>query len=323
MKKQKRPVSRKFWSLLKYLPGFVRAPIIRSKFDVELDLPKEITLKQAETEDEIKQALKLVYDSYVELDYIDRNAAEMRFSKYHALPSTVILVAKWQDEVIGTLSILPDSPFGLPAETTWSLEKYRSQGQIIAEISSLSIKKHFRMRRGKLLLPLCKIMYLYCTKALKLDGIVIATTLEVEPFYTDILLFEKVVKKTGQAHQLVKGNPSSCCFLKFGDDLEERYKEIYNTKPIRKNLYHFFTQAMTPNIQLPEPKNCIQSYTTQKNLSQAQILEEHSELIQEFSDFEKLILKNSDLTDALPESLSPKNENTIRSKRPEDRKSVV
>lgn len=302
--KKKRPIRRKFWSLLKFMPASLRAAIIRSQFEVDYNLPKEIVLKQAETEAEIKEALKLVHDSYVELDYIDPNEAQLRFSKYHALPTTVILVAKWEDEVIGTLSIIPDSALGLPSDTTWSLDRYRKQGKLIAEISSLCIKKDFRMRRGRLLMPLCKIMYLYCTKILRLDGLVIASTLEVEPFYTDVLLFKPVVKKTGQQHLLVKGNPSTCCYLELNADLVEKYRQVYSHRPANRNLHNFFVLTDTPNILLPNPKYCIQSYLIQKNHAQTNILAAHQSLITDFSDMDKMIIKGLDITNTLPDNFS-------------------
>ena len=56
MKKDKRPIERKFWSYLKFLPTFVRAHYLRSKFEVAAELPQELVLKQAETEDEINAA---------------------------------------------------------------------------------------------------------------------------------------------------------------------------------------------------------------------------------------------------------------------------
>jgi len=303
-KKSKRPISRKFWSFLKFAPKALRQHFIRTKFEVDLNLPPEITLKQAETEEEIRQALNIVHDSYVELEYMDPTESQLRFSKFHALPTTVILVAKWEDEVIGTLSIIPDSALGLPADMTWSLDKFRKNGKVIAEISSLAIKKDFRMRRGKLLMPLCKIMYLYCTKLLKLDGIVIATTMEVEPFYTDILLFKKVVATTGQEHKLVKGNPSSCCYLELDDKLIESYRKIYSKKPLNRNLYHFFMHHNTTNIHLPVQKQCIQSYMIQKNSSQAQIMKDHRSLTHEFSDSDKQVIKNLDITGTFTEPLA-------------------
>lgn len=200
-KKLRRPVSRSFWTLLRYMPSFIRVPFLRSKFEVEYNLPEEMVLKQAETPDEIKQALTLVHDSYVALGYMDQSESRMRFSKFLALPTTVILIAKWNEEVVGTLSIVSDSAFGLPSDPVWSEHKFRERGELIAEISSLSIKKDFVFRRGKLLMALCKIMYLYCSKILKVDAIVASTTTEVEPFYTDILLFKTLKEnQIGRAH---------------------------------------------------------------------------------------------------------------------------
>lgn len=308
-KRKRRPISRRFWSYLKYLPRSFRVEIIRSQFEVEYDLPEHIVLKQAETEDEIKQALKIVHDSYVELNYIDPTESQLRFSKFHALPTTVILVAKWQNEVIGTLSIIPDSALGLPSDTTWPLDRYRKNGNVIAEISSLAIKKDFRMRRGKLLLPLCKIMYQFCTQILQLDGIIIATTVEVEPFYTDILLFETVVDKTGQEHQMVKGNPSSCCYLPLNKNTVQGYRETYSHRKPNRNLYRFFVEEKTPNIQLPDMRKCVQAYTLKKNIAQASLLHQHESLSRDFSAYDMMVMKNLDITDKLPVQFNEAYEN--------------
>jgi hypothetical protein len=293
-KKERRPISRFFWNYLRFIPNGIRAAFIRSKFEVNYDLPKEIVLKLADSEDEIEQALRLVHDSYVELNYMDPDQSQMRFTKFHALPSTVILVAKWEDEVIGTISIIPDSALGLPVDTTWNISKYRENGKMIAEISSLSIKKTFRMRRGQLLLPLCKIMFKYSSEFLKLDGIVIATTQEVEPFYTDVLLFDKVDSKSGKKHQLVKDNPSTCCFLTIDATLPERYKAIYSGKSKSKDLYNFFLCQDTPNIRMPKEKLSLNTYNIQKNISKSQIMKKHPGLTNDLSIKERQVIRNLD-----------------------------
>lgn len=303
--KKSRPISRKFWNYLSYLPKYIRKKIIRSKFEVSYDLPKEIVLKQAETEDEISQALKLVYDSYIDLGYIDENESRMRFSKFHAVPTSVMLIIKWEEEVIGTITIMPDSALGLPCDTTWSLEKFRAKGQLIGEISSLSIKKNFKTRRGTLLLPLCKIMLKYCTEVLHLDGIVIATTMEVEPFYTDILLFDKIIKKTGQEHQLVNGNPSTCCFLEFANNAaKEKGKKVYNHLPKNKNLYHFFFETETPNIIMPEKKSSIHAYMSKNNAAKGKLMKQFAEMSKDFTEQDKLVLMNLDISGDLPIELA-------------------
>lgn len=294
-KRKPKGLRRKLWSLLRLMPAFLRAKILRARFSVPRQLPSEFVFKQAETAEEIQQALKLVHDSYVELDYMDPNEAQMRFSKFHALPTTVILIAQWKDEVIGTVSIIPDSFLGLPSDATWALDKYRKNGEIIAEISSLSIKRNFRRRRGRILMPLCKLMNHYCIDFLKLDGIVIATTMEVEPFYTDILQFERVTEETGQEHSLVKGNPSACCFLNYKADVKARYKKVYAGKPKERDLHDFFFEFVLANVQLPKPKLCIQAYVLSKNLGLSQLLRKHATLSADFSLLDQQIIQNLDI----------------------------
>lgn len=303
-KKSKRPISRFFWSFLRYLPGPLRTGFIRSQFEVSNDIPPNVIFKQAESEEEIFQALNIVYESFLELNYIDSNEHRLRFNKFLALPNTVILIAKQDDIVLGTISIIPDSHFGLPSEITWPLDKYRQSGKLIAEISSLAIRKDFKLRRGKFLFYLCKIMYLYAKNFLNLDGIVIATTHEVEPFYTDILLFDKVSKTTGQEHSLVKGNPSTCCFLDL-ETAEQRYKKIYNRKPDKRNLYKFFVEKKDLNIVLPKKQTNIMSYTREKNLAQNKIFKKYKSLLNNLSVDDVRVLKSSDqfsLYNSLPKS---------------------
>lgn len=291
----KKPVSRAFWTYLRHLPAPIRASIVRSKFEIDYNLPKEIVFKLAETKDEIHQALRLVYESYRDLDYIDELAAGLHLTKYHSHPNSAILIIKSKDEVIGTLTIIPDSALGLPAETTWPLDTYKNSGKIIAEISSLTIKKNNSLRRGKLLLPLCKYMYIFCKEYLQLDGVVAATSDLVEPFYTDILLFERVTTKAVQNHSLVKGRPSTCGYLQLGGKTEVLGKKIYNNKPDNRNLYKYFIETKTENFIFPTKKLSIPAYLMQKNESLAGILRTNSGLLDNLDYNEKSILKNHDL----------------------------
>ena len=299
MKKHNRPITRKFWPLLRYLPTRIRAIYLRRQFEVPEELPDDLVLKQAESEDEIIQALRLVYDSYLKLNYIDSNEAGLRLTKFHLLPTTIILVAKRKNEVIGTLSIIMDTSLKLPSDLTWDLSGLRRNGRQIAEISSLTIKKN-ELRRGKLLLPLCKLMYQYCKSLLNLDGIVVSATTEVEAFYTDLLLFKKVVNKTGQANQVVKGNPSTCCYLDLSDSgAKENYRRVYDKKRDRFNLFKFFIKRDLKNIQLPTQQQCIQSYTVRQTVSHSKILETFPELAKNFTERDCKVIANLDVSNIL------------------------
>lgn len=298
----RRTLNRSLWGILNFLPTSIRKYLVRSQFAVDYDLPKELTFKQAETADEIQQALSLVHEAYVELGYMHPTSHNMRFLKHHALPTTAILIAKWNDEVIGTMSILADSALGLPVDTTWDISKYRKHGQILAEISSLTIKPSFKNRRGKLLFPLCKLMWRYCRDILKVDGIVIAVDEKVEPFYTDILLFERTTITSGQHHSLVNGKEASCCFLRVGAQTEALYKKTYGQKKADKNLHYFFTVHNTSNVILPAKKESIEAYLISKHLGIAELMNQHSDLSSTASEQEKAIIANLDSVGVLPKS---------------------
>lgn len=293
--KKHKPVTKNIWKLLKFMPPSLRKKVVRSQFEINYDLSSDYVFKQAETEDEIEQALNIVYESYTLLGYIDQRPERMHFNAYLCLPTTAILIIKHKDEVVGTLSIVSDSSLGLPSESTWDLSKIREKSMRLAEISSLSIKKSHKSSKGHLLLTLCKLMYEYCVKNLELDGIIIAATLEVEPFYTDLLMFKTVVSKTGQEHQAVKGNKSTCCFLDFAK-ARDQYKKEYAKKRVSRNFYHFFINFISPNIKLPYKNFSIHGMLHAKNMAMVKVLEKFPALKEKFTNSDKLKLANMDPT---------------------------
>lgn len=293
--KKRKPVTKRIWSLLKFLPSFIRKHFVRAQFEITYDLSRDYTFKIAETEDEVEQALHIVYDSYTSLGYIDECPEKMHFNAFLCLPTTSILIIKYKEEVVGTMSIVPDSSFGLPSEATWDLSAIKAKNPQIGEISSLTIKKSHKTSRGHLLLTLCKLMYEFNMKLLHLDGVVLAATVEVEPFYTDLLLFKKVVAKTGQEHMRVKGNKSTCCFLNFNKAWENYIKE-YGKKEKKRNLFYFFTKFNSPNIQLPKDTLSVQGLLFKKHLAMVEVLEKFPTLKKTFSVDDKRKLANMDPT---------------------------
>jgi hypothetical protein len=87
-------------------------------------------------------ALKLVADNYRACGYEAPSNKPLRFTKYHALPETIVLVAKQEDEVVATYSMVFDNPLlGLPMESIYADEiaLLRRQGRRLAEVTSLAV----------------------------------------------------------------------------------------------------------------------------------------------------------------------------------------
>lgn len=281
-----------FWNLIAKCPKFIRERIIRSRFEVSYDLDPEIIFKQATTKDEIEQALNLVYESYVDLNYIDTNADQLHLTKYLTLPTTAILVIKLKEEVIGTMSIVLDSSLGLPVETTWDIDEYKKNGMNIAEISALTIGKSIKNHKGSLLLPLSKFMIAFCTDILKVDTIIIATIFEVEPFYTDLLLFTKIPDSRGQKHDLVKGTKATCCFLELNDPVKRNSHKAYAHKNKKNNLHHYFFECELPNIKLPKKMLSVQAQLKEKNSAMLDLIKEKPHLFFQFGETDRLVISN-------------------------------
>ncbi len=221
------------WKFVKYLPSPLRARFLRSKFEITYNLPSAFSLKKAESADEIRQALRLI-----------REAPLSAFSRHDSFSNTTILVAKWHDEVVASLSVIVDDAASkLPSENIEAFSEFRKNNLKIAEISTLRIKKDFRLRREKVILPLCKMMYQYCTEILKIDMLVTSAKPETLSFYTDVLLFKRM-----KTHGFV-------CYILFNSQCLNHYRSVYGSKERSRNLYHFLIEHESQFIHLPQAES--------------------------------------------------------------------
>lgn len=88
---------------------------------------------------DIKAALRLVHQAYVEKGLIQPNPYELRVTPYHLLPTTHVFLARQRAEVMGTLSLVGDNELGLPMEHVFSEEVAARRAQAtVAEVSCLA-----------------------------------------------------------------------------------------------------------------------------------------------------------------------------------------
>jgi len=105
-----------------------------------LGLARSLVVKLASTPDEWRQALALVSDSYQSCGY-EPAGAVYRFTPYHALPDTVVLVAKERAKVLATFTLVADNTLlGLPVESNYAeeIEQFRQQGRCLLETTCLA-----------------------------------------------------------------------------------------------------------------------------------------------------------------------------------------
>ena len=226
-------------SFLTALPKEARDWFLRSKVSLDYNPPENLRFKLAETKEELEQVFKLLYHSYVASGSMKPNPNELRITPYHALPSTSILIAVLNGQVIATLSVFRMGPFGIPASKEFDVSQLMKQGTRFAEISSLTLDESFRNDNREIIFGLLKYLYEYTTKYFGIDMKLIVIKPFRRFFYESLLMFEplenRIVKNYGFS------NGATVMAEKLDLHLaKERYKKIYGEMSDEKNLYKYF-----------------------------------------------------------------------------------
>ena len=134
------------------------------RFFVDCDTAPDarLSLKIADTREELEACFQLLHDAYVGSGFMRAHPSGMRINIYHALPTTTTLCAKFDGEVVGTISLIRESAFGFPLQSIFDLHGLREKRGRIAEVSALAVHPRFRQTGGSILFPLMKFLYQYC-----------------------------------------------------------------------------------------------------------------------------------------------------------------
>lgn len=241
-------VARKAFSLL---PKSARHSRFRNSLQLDLAPPEQLVCELARTKEDLSAAFRILHDAYVDAGFAQPHSSGMRITRYHALPSTSTLVAKWDGEVVGTISIVRDSAFGFPLDQIFDVSSLRQKGRRVAEISSLAIKKEFRRERGKILFPLMKFMHNYCSYYFGTDTMVIAVNPRHIEFYEALFFFQRLQMKTVDSYDFANGAPAVGAFKHFRDMFRETAGH-YGAFPAHKNLFSYFHEVELPNLKFPQ-----------------------------------------------------------------------
>lgn len=245
-RRNRRGLRHRINAIVAKLPRWIRGPIVRRTFSYDSELPANLTFKKAESVEEIEQALRIAFDSYKEIGLVDETGGQIRATKYHTLPTTSILIAKLNEEVIATMTIIADSAMGLPIDQLWDISSVRQGCPRVAEISTLAIKRGYRQRQGKLLLPLCGFMHRYCRDYMGVEKIVASFHPKARDFYESLLLFSPIAGGEVKSYGFVKGAAAIGGWLHLAE-LPRIFSKVYGTRPSKHNLYCYFTGPALPN----------------------------------------------------------------------------
>ena len=193
--------------------------------------------KVTETREEVESALRVVYTCYRQFGLVGASPAGVRVTFHHILPDTRILVAKKDDEIHSTLTMVPDGTFGLPMEHEFgdSLRQLRENGARLAEITSLATLAEYR--RLSLFMYLYRLLLLIGRSRQLTDFVLVVNPKHVR-FYRDILLFEQIGPE--RSYGAVYGAPGVPFRMNIERTLSEGHR-IYTEGKVEQDLYDFFS----------------------------------------------------------------------------------
>lgn len=247
----RRPLQQLVRSALSWLPRDARFALYRRMVDCDPAPDPRLTLSIARSADELRGCFALLHDAYVASGFMAPHPSGLRVTPYHALPTTTTLMAHYDGEVAGTLSIIREGVFGFPLQSVFDLHAVRARSGRIAEISALAVHPRFRNTGGTILFPLMKFMYEYCTAYFDTRHLVIAVHPHRIELYESLLFFERLQQNVVDNYDFANGAPAIGATL----DLQaapDRFRAAYGGRPPRKDMHRYFTGLALPNIEFPQ-----------------------------------------------------------------------
>lgn len=213
--------------------------ISQSMFDCDAPAHPGLELKIADSVDELEACFRILHDAYVAAGFMRPHPSGLRVTVYHALPTTTTLCAKVDGVVVGTVSIVRDGAFGYPMQSAFELGPVRASGGQIAEISALAIHRSQRAAPARVLLPLMKFVYEYCTVHFDTRHLVIAVNPRHIGIYESLLQFSRLGDGVVDRYAYANGAPAIGASL----DLQQAphlLERAWGGASGRRNLYRYF-----------------------------------------------------------------------------------
>lgn len=183
---------------------------------IGLQFTKHIIAEPVQTIEDLKACYSIVYRGYVARRYCLPNETAMHYHYHAFLPQSRAFTLKEKGKMLGTISIIVDSPCGLPMDTLFSreLDHLRGNGRKLAEVSLLAMapgdktKKIFSLTnfdKQVRLFRLFKIMYEYSRNVAGVTDLIIGVHPKHETLYK-YLMFKAM--GSVKSYPGARGNPA-------------------------------------------------------------------------------------------------------------------
>lgn len=177
-------------SVGRLLPRTIRHEIWRALVRFSPVPPSNLSIKLAETSEEYEQAFALLYNARLHPKQVSK-PSPIQPTKWHALPTTRVIIAKLDSEVVATVTVIRDSALGLPVERGASVDSLRRRGTRLAQIASFATRPPVGISALTLALPLFKYVYEYCIRCFGVDTLVTAVDTRKVDILQGIFFFNR------------------------------------------------------------------------------------------------------------------------------------
>ena len=191
----------------------------------------EFILRLAVTEEDRLKCWRLTHIEYMAQGYAKPGGLEYRYSIHDALPDTTTFLIEADGKPVGTVTVFPDSPLGLPADEIYrrEIDGLRAAGRRPVEVGRLAISQEYAHERS-ILTNLFDILSICARRMHRADDLVITVNPSHAQFYRRMILFETA----GEPRELdsVCGAPAVLLRLDLGrEERSRRYAHGEGPKP--------------------------------------------------------------------------------------------
>jgi len=161
--------------------------------------------------EQLCRAFALVHDRYLQLGYMEQHESGMRYSLLNLLPQSTTFVVEESTRISGTLSVVVDSPAGLPGSKEFGgeFDKLRGQGKLIAEATMFACREE-SAKNFDVSLQLMTVAFKWCIE-IGIDELCMIVNPRHVGFYEKVLGFRRMGDVQPMGH--VEGNAGImlCC----------------------------------------------------------------------------------------------------------------
>jgi hypothetical protein len=121
------------------------------------------TVELAKSKADLEAVFRLQHESYVSRGLMRPDSSGLRCTVFHFLPQTNHVVIKFKGKVVGSVTLIADSPLGIPADKffTSEIDQSRKKGQKLVELSSFVVDRSFKSASKGLIHLLMKFSFNY------------------------------------------------------------------------------------------------------------------------------------------------------------------